>query len=407
MKKKGARLNSEARSSNRRWSDRTTLQRRYEDCCETRRQISIGKNDMPDFENLKKALLCDGEPDRVPLFEGTIAEDIKNQFLGREVNGLEDEVDFCMKAGYDFVPLTIGLRQTLRGETTGIMGTKEVKTSVLEAAQANYNPFKEEASTRMWAEHGQGIIQDDASFDEFPWPHPDDFSYDTVERLGKLLPDNAKAIINVGYIFTAPWMLMGMESFCISLAQGSELPRKVIERVGTIQKQVVENLVQYDCVGAIRMPDDLGYTTGLIISPRLMREYIFPWDKQIGDIVRRKDLLYLCHSDGRLYDVLDDLVQCGFQAIHPCERASMDISEVKKKYLGKLCVCGNIDLDSTLTLGSPEDVEEEVKMRLRTVAPGGGYCCGASNSVPEYVPFDNYVAMIETVRKHGKYPIRL
>jgi uroporphyrinogen decarboxylase len=362
---------------------------------------------MPNFENLKKALLCQGEPDYVPLFEGTIAQDIKSQFLGRKVSGLKDEVEFCMTAGYDFVPLTIGLRQTLRGETTGIMGTEKVDTSVLEAAEAHYNPFKEETSTRMWAEHGQGIIRDDASFDNFAWPDPDDFSYDTVERLGKLLPDNAKAIINVGYIFTAPWMLMGLESFCISLAQDEELAKRLINRVGAIQKQVVGNLVQFDCVGAIRMPDDLGYTTGLIISPRLLREYIFPWNKQIGEVVEEAGLLYLLHSDGRLYDVIDDLVDCGFCAIHPCEKASMDISELKRKYFGRLCVCGNIDLDSTLTLGTPADVEEEVKMRLRTVAPGGGYCCGASNSVPEYVPFENYIAMIETVKQHGKYPIRL
>jgi uroporphyrinogen decarboxylase len=361
--------------------------------------------DMPNFENLKRALLCQGEPDYVPLFEGTIAEDIKSQYLGRPVRGLEDEVDFCMRAGYDFVPLTIGLRQTLRGELTGIMGTKEVETSVLKAAEGNYNPFTEESNTRMWAEHGQGVICDEDSIEAFPWPKADSFSYDTVERLGKLLPDGAMAIINVGYIFTAPWMLMGLEPFCISLATGDGVAQKVIERVGKIQKQVVENLVQFDCVGAIRMPDDLGYTTGVMISPRLLREYIFPWDKQIGDVVKQAGLMYLYHSDGRLYDVMDDLVDCGFCAIHPCEPASMDIAELKRKYHGRLCVCGNIDLDSTLTLGTPADVEEEVKMRIRTLAPGGGYCCGASNSVPEYVPFDNYIAMIETVKKYGKYPI--
>ncbi len=362
---------------------------------------------MPDFENLKKALLCDGEPDYVPLFEGTIAQSIKSQFLGREVDGLEDEVEFCMSAGYDFVPLTIGLRQTLRGETTGIMGTKTVDTSVLAPAEAHYNPFQEEKNTRMWAEHGSGVIHDEASYESFAWPDPDKFSYDTVELLGKLLPDNAKAIINVGYIFTAPWMLMGLEPFCISLALGEELPKRLINRVGTIQKRVVENLVQFDCVGAIRMPDDLAYTTGLIISPRLLREYIFPWNTVIGKVAQDAGLLYLLHSDGLLYDVMDDMVESGFRAVHPCEPSSMDIIELKKTYGGKLCVCGNIDLDSTLTLGTPEEVEEEVKERIRTLAPGGGYCCGASNSVPEYVPYDNYIAMIDTVKKHGKYPIQL
>ena len=62
---------------------------------------------------------------------------------------------------------------------------------------------------------------------------------------------------------------------------------------------------------------------------------------------------------------------------------------------------------SKATRGTADEVEEEVRRRIRTIAPGGGYCCGASNSVPEYVPYDNYIAMIDAVKKYGKYPIRL
>lgn len=360
---------------------------------------------MPDFDNLKKALLCQGEPKHVPLFEGSIAEDIKSRFLGRPINGLVDEVDFQLKAGYDYVPLTIGLRQTLRGETSGIMGTKNVDTTLLKPVQAQYNPFSNETSTRMWAEEGQGVIHDQSSFDNFAWPDAEDFSYPTVQQLGGILPAGAKAIVNVGYVFTASWMLMGMERFCLALATGESLAKQVVDRVAAIQKRVVENLVQFDCMGAIRMPDDLGYTTGLIISPDMLRKYIFPWDKAIGDVVRSKGLPYLYHSDGKLYDVIDDLLACGFCTLHPCEPSSMDITLLKRKYQGRLCLCGNIDLDSTLTLGTPQEVEEEVKTRIRTVAPGGGYCCGASNSVPEYVPYENYIAMIETVKRYGTYPI--
>jgi len=168
---------------------------------------------------------------------------------------------------------------------------------------------------------------------------------------------------------------------------------------------VVENLLDFDCIGAIRMPDDLGHTGGTMVSPKFLRRYIFPMHKEIGERVRAKGLLYMFHSDGRLYEVIDDLIECGYQSLHPCEPASMDIVELKRKYGGRLSLCGNINLDSTLTLGSPRDVEEEVKLRIRAVGPGGGYCCGSSNSVPEYVPYENYIAMIETTQRHGTYPI--
>ena len=361
---------------------------------------------MPDFDNFRKAVLCQGEPKRVPQFDGTVAEDIKSRMLGRPMQGIEDEVEFCMAAGYDFVPLTLGFRQTIRGEKSGIMGAKQLESTILKPKEAQYNPFQKGKSERMWAEEGKGAIRDQASFDRFPWPDPDtDYSYDTLTRLGEILPDGAKAVINVGYIFMAPWMLMGLESFCMALATGDPLVGQVIQRVGNTQMRVVENLLQYDCVGAIRMPDDLGHTGGTIVAPKFLRQYIFPWHKRIGKLVHAKGLPYLYHSDGRLYDVIDDLIDCGYHALHPCEPSSMDIELLKRKYGGRLCLCGNINLDSTLTLGTPEEVDAEVKLRIRTIAPGGGFCCGSSNSIPEYVPYDNYLAMIRAIQKYGEYPI--
>ncbi len=64
-----------------------------------------------------------------------------------------------------------------------------------------------------------------------------------------------------------------------------------------------------------------------------------------------------------------------------------------------------MDLGYTLTRGTPEEVRQEARRRIREIGPGGGYCLGSSNSVTNYVPLDNYRAMIETVFEHGSYPI--
>ena len=85
----------------------------------------------------------------------------------------------------------------------------------------------------------------------------------------------------------------------------------------------------------------------------------------------------------------------------------MDIIEIKKKYGDKFCIFGNIDLDYTLTRGTPDEVDALVKERIRALAPGGGYAVSSSNSIPEYVKPENYKAMIEAVKKYGKYPIKL
>jgi uroporphyrinogen decarboxylase len=362
---------------------------------------------MPDFANLTTALMSRGEPARVPSFEISIDQGIKSRFLGKPVVDQATEVEFYMQAGYDFVPIIVGMRENMRGDTTSILGADADRATVFTAKDAQYNPFDEGTNTRLWAEEGSGVIRDQASFDNYPWPEPDAFNYETVESLGHLLPDGAKVIVIAGGVFTCSWMLMGMEAFCIATAEGSPLVSQLIQKIGEIQHGVVERVLDFECVGAVFMPDDLAYTTGFIVHPRILREHVFPWNQRIGRLVAARQLPYIYHSDGRIYDVIDDLLECGFHALHPCEPASMEIAELKRKYAGRLCFCGSIDLDRTLTLGTPDDVKAEVITRLRTIAPGGGFCCGASNSVPEYVPYDNYLAMIDTVDKHGTYPIDL
>jgi uroporphyrinogen decarboxylase len=84
----------------------------------------------------------------------------------------------------------------------------------------------------------------------------------------------------------------------------------------------------------------------------------------------------------------------------------MDINEVKKKYGDKLAILGNIDVDK-LTRGSKEEVIVEVKKRIKEIGQGGGYCIGSSNSIPEWMNYDNYVTMIQSALKFGNYPIAI
>ncbi len=94
-------------------------------------------------------------------------------------------------------------------------------------------------------------------------------------------------------------------------------------------------------------------------------------------------------------------------ALQPIEPKAMDIRELKKQYSDRLCLIGNLDLEYTLTRGTPEEVVATTKGLIRDLATSGGYCVGSGNSVPAYVPFENYLAMVETTLKYGKYPIQI
>ena len=82
----------------------------------------------------------------------------------------------------------------------------------------------------------------------------------------------------------------------------------------------------------------------------------------------------------------------------------MDIAELTRKVSGRLALIGNIS-NQLLEEGTPAEVAALTRKRLREVAPGGGYCLGSGNSVPDWAKVENYKAMIETGLQYGSYPI--
>jgi 5-methyltetrahydrofolate--homocysteine methyltransferase len=127
----------------------------------------------------------------------------------------------------------------------------------------------------------------------------------------------------------------------------------------------------------------------------------------MGQICREKGIGFIFHSDGDCTEVMEDFIDCGFHGFNPIQPNAMDIVEVKKRWGKKLCLIGNINLDSTLTLGTPDDVRAEVYERIRTIGPGGGYMVSSSNSITDYVPPENMKALLDATYEYGRYPIQL
>ncbi|OGO05102.1 MAG: hypothetical protein A2Y91_02200 [Chloroflexi bacterium RBG_13_54_8] len=348
-----------------------------------------------------------GEPDRVPLVEIGIHPNIKSAFLGRPVKGLGVEVEFWAKAGYDFIPLPMGLVTVLMGDFRRRGRAASMARGIMRAAKAKYGVVHDEEMEKLWAKEGKGIITTMEEFESFPWPTAEDFDYSILEAMAKHMPPGMRLVpVTIGYLAPA-YFLMGAETFFVSLYENQRLVTKILEKAGRIELDVLEKMLEYECVGAVWITDDIAYSDNLMISPKHLRQYLFPWFKRACDLCQRKGRPVMYHSDGKYYDVIGDLIDCGFNAIHGIEPKAMDIVYLKRTVGDRLCLIGNIDLAYTLTLGTPEEVAEETRQRLREVAPGGGYCVSSSNSIPEYVPFQNYNAMRETVLRYGTYPISI
>ena len=345
----------------------------------------------PDFERLRKTLLLEGEPDRVPNAELHIDWQIKEAFLGRPIETVQDDVDFWYQAGYDYIYLRANYEYRMVGD--GKADEDHIYAGDMQVTE--------------WVEDKKSLISSWEDYQAYPWPDPEAIDYSNLDACAGALYPGMKIISGVGGIFTRVWRIMGFDTFSYALVDQPDLVAELFRRIGETQLTVFRKIVEMDQVGAMWYGDDLAYKTGTMVSPALLREHLFPYLEEMGAIGREKDLPFVMHSDGDLHEVLPDLLQAGLNGLHPIEPLAMDSVELKQEYGDRLCLLGNIEIGEVLTNGTPEDVEGEVRRRIRDLAVGGGYAVGSSNTVAHYVKLENFKAMIQATRQHGRYPIQV
>ena len=344
---------------------------------------------QPDFENFA-AVLRGGRGRVVPNAELVIDREIKDAVLGRPVTTLADEIAFRAKAGYDYHWVSVGM----------IDPAGTVNKQFVGGSGSHHFAGRDQ---RVWADQHAGIITSFEDLQRFPFPDPDALDYSPFTDAAALLPDGMKLIAVLGKIFTGAWQLMGMERFCEGLYTDERLVRALVERIGEIQVAVAERLMRFEAVGAIWAPDDVAFRTGTIIAPDWLAAHVFPYYRRIVEICHAAGRPTIYHSDGELANVLDVILDCGFDGLHPIEPESMDIYELRRRVGKRLCLLGNIRVH-TLATGTPTEIRDLVRDRVQRLGHEGAYCVGASNSVPNYVPIENYAAMLEASAEFGAVP---
>jgi uroporphyrinogen decarboxylase len=208
-------------------------------------------------------------------------------------------------------------------------------------------------------------------------------------------------------IFEAAWLLRGMENLLMDMLVNKDFADELFERL-TAYSLVAGREMVAQGVDVLWLGDDFGTQRTMLISPEMWREFIKPrYACLIAAFKSQNPALKIAyHCDGYIEPIIPDLIEIGLDMLNPIQPLAMDPSELKRKYGAKLSFWGTIDTQRTFPFGSPEDVEGEVRERLRTMAPGGGLILCSSHRVQPDVPPENITAFYRTARKYGAYPIR-
>ncbi|HUT24103.1 MAG TPA: uroporphyrinogen decarboxylase family protein [Sumerlaeia bacterium] len=193
------------------------------------------------------------------------------------------------------------------------------------------------------------------------------------------------------------------EEYWMSLLAEPEICRKIAELGGKRLVRGVKILAELGADGI--MPcGDLGSSTGLLASPEIYRDMVYPWHKAHVEEAHRHGLKVLKHCCGYTWPIIDELAKVydAYEAIQGS--ASMDIRKLKERVGDRLCLWGGI-WHENIILGSVEDIRSDARYAFTHAAPGGGYIMGSSHSLAVGAKRENILEMKRCRDEWGNYPI--
>ncbi|MFW6414061.1 MAG: uroporphyrinogen decarboxylase family protein [Verrucomicrobiota bacterium] len=336
---------------------------------------------QPDY-NYFSEVMYNRRPQRMPLYEHTVSAEIMEKILDADFAELEQgsgsdlteyfrqHCRFFQKMTYDTVSYEVRISDILPGPIA-LTG-------------------------------GKGPIQTREEFDSYPWREiPVLYWQQATPRFDALraaLPEGMKAVGGVGNgVFELAEALVGLEYLPFIQIDDPELYTSIFNAIGEMMATIWQKFMRDygDIFVAGRFGDDLGFKSSLLTNPITVRDNILPQYRQIIDIVHANGGLFLWHSCGCIFEVMEDVIALGIDAKHSNEDAVAPFDKWIELYGDRIGLLGGFDMDFLCLKSETEIYEAVLEQGQHFRATANGYALGSGNSIPEYVPVENYLAMVK------------
>jgi len=237
---------------------------------------------------------------------------------------------------------------------------------------------------------------DDASyfghFDPYPsWA-------EAVQKYRRLRAANRYLLFTVYGPWEATWRHRGLENLLTDVATDPKWVRDMADTYQDLVLAILRRCLDYGMkADGLLIIDDLGSSTGPLLSPTWWCGIFQPAVSRLGAFLREHDIAFWMHSDGAIGPFLDSLVECGVQVLNPLEaKAGMDAVALRERYGRRLAFFGNID--ATKMYGPLEDIRTELERKI-PLARQGGYIMHSDHSCPPEVTYERYCWILDTARQ--------
>ena len=251
-----------------------------------------------------------------------------------------------------------------------------------------------------------GPIQNRADFEAYPWDELAERYWKTAEpqfqAVLRHLPAGMQALGGIGNgVFEISEDLVGFQNLAYLQADDPETFAALYVHIGDLMVQIWNKFLQcYAGQFAIcRFGDDLGFKTSTLVSPKTIRQHILPQYRRVIDLIHCAGKPFLWHSCGCIFSIMEDVIALGIHAKHSNEDVIAPFERWISLYGDRIGLLGGVDVDVLCQEKPAEIVAEVVERGRRFRSTARGYALGSGNSIPEYVPVEGYLAMIEAARK--------
>jgi uroporphyrinogen decarboxylase len=249
---------------------------------------------------------------------------------------------------------------------------------------------------RQWMDEHRGKITSWEEFETYPWPDVRQVDFSDYEHINAHLPEGMGFLTSHGGgIFEHVSWIMSYEGLCLALYDNPELVKAVTDRVGKIIEDFYRQILGLDRVVGILQGDDMGFRTGTLVAPDELRKYFLPWHKRFSDLTHEKGIPYFLHSCGKVNTLMPDLKkEVRIDGKHSFEDLIIPVDIFQERYGKDIATLGGVDLN-ILGAQTPEDVRKRTHYLIDICGKRGRYAIGSGNSIPSYVPVENYLAMVD------------
>ena len=345
------------------------------------------KTFLPDYRHMVSAA-ANRKPARMPIYEHIVSPEIMGQVLGIEMHcpGPNDD----KSTSRDFYAKICRFWKDMTYDTVSFEGT----------------------IVEVLPDHGAilggrpGPIQSRADFDRYPFDEIPELYWKRwtphLDALAKELPEGIKAVGGCGNgVFEISEDLVGYEYLCLLMFDDPALFAELYVTIGNLMMKLWSRMLErYGQLFAVcRMGDDLGYKTSTLLAPATIVEHILPQYARIISLIHGAGKPFLLHSCGNIFSVMDDILNTGINAKHSNEDQIAPFGRWIELYGNRIGLFGGIDLNLLCTQDRKTVFDEVVRLGREFRIQAKGYALGSGNSIPEYVPAENYLALIEAANE--------